>query len=89
MVKSDYINVSAGATFIMSMMLYKDRAYFNVEGQGELLYWFPEILAAPDEKFLGIGTRSNSGDGSCVIYVDDVYILRQSNPAATKLLLLD
>ncbi|NIO20043.1 MAG: hypothetical protein GTN76_04695 [Candidatus Aenigmarchaeota archaeon] len=35
-----------------------------------------ETLSPTDDHFKGIGTRSTNGDGPCVVYFDNVYVLR-------------
>ncbi|MBT8367113.1 MAG: hypothetical protein KJP23_20670 [Deltaproteobacteria bacterium] len=78
-----------GTPFTMSMVLTKDHAEYGVEGQGELEFSFPNILSPTDDFFKGIGTRSISGNGTCTVYFDDVYILRQPPTPAGNLLLLN
>jgi hypothetical protein len=81
----DYI----GFPFTLSMILSKDHADYAVEGQGEIEFYFPSTLSSTDNPFKGIGTQSTSGDGTCTVYVDDVYVLRQPLSPAGNLLLLD
>ena len=78
-----------GVPFIMSMVLSRDHALYGVEGQGEIAFYFPDKLAPTDDFFKGIGTRSNSGIGTCTVYFDDVYVLRQPPASAGNMLLLD
>ncbi|MDB4442792.1 hypothetical protein N9219_05170 [bacterium] len=80
--------VFTGLPFTMSMVLSRDHASYGVEGQGELEFSFPNRLAPTDDFFWGISTRSSSGVGTCTVYVDDVYILRQPLSQAGNLLLL-
>lgn len=81
----DYI----GSSFTLSMILYRDRASYVVEGQGELEFSFPNRLSPTDDFFKAIGTGSSSGVGTCTVYFDDVYILRQPPSPAGSLLLLN
>ena len=37
----------------------------------------------------GIGTRSTNGDGPCVVYFDDVYVLTSGGSPSIPLLLLE
>ena len=78
-----------GLPFTMSMVLHRDHAEYGVEGQGAIELSFPVTLAPTDDHFKGIGTRSNSGVGTCTVYFDDVYIDRQptASPANNLLLL--
>ena len=78
-----------GLPFTMSMVLYRDHAEYEVEGQGAIEFSFPETLMPTDDHFKGIGTRSNSGVGTCTVYFDDVYVSRQpaASPANNLLLL--
>lgn len=78
-----------GVPFTMSMVLSRDQANYEVKGQGELEFSFPNKLSPTDDFFKGIGTRSSSGVGTCTVYFDDVYILRQPLSPAGSLLLLD
>ncbi len=80
----DYI----GMPFTMSMLVYQDHAEYEVEEQGGIEFSFPVSLLPTDNHFKGIGTRSNSGVGTCTVYFDDVYIYRQSASPANNLLLL-
>ena len=54
-----------GTPFAMSMVLSRDHAEYGVEGQGELEFSFPNLLSPTDDFFKGIGTRSESGNGTC------------------------
>ena len=78
-----------GLPFTMSTVLYRDHAEYEVEGQGAIEFSFPETLGPTDDYFKGIGTRSNSGVGTCTVYFDDVYIKRESASPANNLLLLE
>ena len=78
-----------GVPFTMSMVLSRAQANYGVEGQGELEFSFPNRLSPTDDFFKGFGTRSSSGVGTCTVYFDDVYILRQPLSPAGSLLLLD
>ena len=80
--------VFTGAPLTMSMVLSRDQATYEVKGQGELEFSFPNKLSPTDDFFKGIGTRSTSGVGTCKVYFDDVYILRQPRAQAGNLLLL-
>jgi hypothetical protein len=77
-----------GLPFTMSMVLSRDQANYEVEGQGKLEFSFPNKLSPTDDYFKGIGTMSVSGVGTCTAYFDDVYILRQPLSQAGNLLLL-
>ena len=82
-------NVYIGSPFTMSMILSRKQATYGVEGQGELEFAFPNTLSLTDDFFKAIGTRSASGVGTCTVYFDDIYILRQSSAPAGNFLLLD
>lgn len=77
-----------GSPYTLSMILKLDRAVFAVDNQGELEFVFPRKLT-PDDPFKGIGTRSDSGNGTCTVYFDDVYIYSQSVSPAVNILLLE
>ncbi len=73
-----------GVPFTLSTIFSNMNARYLVDGQGELEYTFPSNLDPLDEgqEFCGLGTRSNSGVGECIVYFDDVYILRsQPDPS--------
>jgi hypothetical protein len=83
-------NVYTGSSFTMSMVLSRNQAIYGVEGQGELEFSFPNTLSVTDNFFKGIGTRSPSGVGTCIVYFDDIYILLESRKATPWIpLLLD
>jgi len=66
-----------GHTFTITMTFSRDEFEYKVSGLGEIEYELPENLSpTTDQHFKGIGTRSESGVGSCVVYFDDVYIRR-------------
>lgn len=66
-----------GHTFTISMTFPRDEFTYTVSGLGKLTYEFLEELSpTTDQHFKGIGTRSENGLGSCVVYFDDVYVLR-------------
>jgi hypothetical protein len=75
--------------YTLSMILSSDKAIFAVDGQGETELVFPSKLSPTDELFRAIGTRSNSGTGTCTAYFDDVFVYRQPLSPGTNLLLLD
>jgi len=82
-------NVYIGSPFTMSMILSRNQASYGVEGQGELEFSFPNTLSVTDDFFKGIGTRSVSGVGTCTVYFDNIFILRQPIAPTDNLLLLD
>ncbi|MBW2183281.1 MAG: hypothetical protein JRF49_05370 [Deltaproteobacteria bacterium] len=43
---------------------------------GQVKYEFTEKIDELEEPFRGIGTRTNDDAGTCVVYFDDVYVLR-------------
>ena len=43
---------------------------------GEVTYEFTEEIDELEEPFLGIGTRTTTEDATCVVYFDDVYVLK-------------
>lgn len=54
----------------------------DIEGQSGITFTFHQALSEVtpvEENFTGIGTRSNSGKGTCTVYFDDVYIMRNSS----------
>jgi hypothetical protein len=65
-----------GHTFTITMIFSDEEFTYNVSGLGEIEHELPEDLSPTDIFFKGIGTRSTNGDGPCVVYFDDVYVLR-------------
>jgi hypothetical protein len=74
--------------YTISMVLSLDELKCHVDGLGAIEYSFPDKLTKTDDNFKGIGTRSITGNGTCTVYVDDVYIYRQKVSPANNLLLL-
>jgi hypothetical protein len=70
-----------GDTFTITMTFSHNKVTYEVDDLGEIEYKLPEDfdpLTEGDDVyyFKGIGTRSTNGDGPCVVYFDDVYILK-------------
>ncbi len=68
-----------GHTFTLTIIFSEDKVVFEVDGLGEIEHKLPECLihlSTYDNTFKGIGTISASGQGSCTVYFDDVYVLR-------------
>lgn len=65
-----------GNTFTITMIFSRDEFSYEVSDLGEIEHELPDDLSPTDEHLKGIGTRSTNGDGPCVVYFDDVYILR-------------
>lgn len=68
-----------GNTFDLTMTFSENKVTYEVDDLGEIEHKLPEDLSPltlGDNYFKGIGTRSTNGDGPCVVYFDDVYILR-------------
>ena len=65
-------------TFSITMTFSAQKVTYEVSGLGKIEHELPEDLSPTDDyyNFKGIGTRSTNGDGPCVVYFDDVYILR-------------
>ncbi len=65
-----------GHTFTITMSFSREEVTYKVSGLGEIEHEFPEDLSPTDHYSKGIGTSSANGDGPCVVYFDDVYVLR-------------
>lgn len=55
----------------------KKKVFFGVdnpEDMGYVTYKLIEKIVEIDEPFRGIGTRSSDNYGTCVVYIDDVYV---------------
>jgi hypothetical protein len=65
-----------GHTFTLIMTFSREEVTYKVSGLGEIEHEFPEDLSPTDFHFKGIGTYSPNGNGPCVVYFDDVYVLR-------------
>jgi hypothetical protein len=76
--------------YTLSMIFSLDEMTCGVAGVGAVEYAYPAPLSKTGDNFKGIGTRSNTGSGTCTVYIDDVYIYRQGGGAspATNILLL-
>lgn len=65
-----------GASFDLTMEFASDKITYEVDGLGKIVYKYATSVAAPDDFFRAIGTRSTNGEGPCTVYFDDVYVLR-------------
>ena len=66
-----------GNTFAITMTFSKNKVTYEVDDLGEIEHKLPEDLSPLTYNyFMGIGTRSTNGNGPCVVYFDDVYVLR-------------
>lgn len=64
----------AGKTFTLTITFQPGMIQYAVDNMGKSLYMpFPKLLPA-DLLSKGIGIKSESGEGTAVIYVDDVYV---------------
>ncbi len=56
-----------GVHFTFSTIVSSSNTSYIVDGLGELEYSFPSALGplAEDQSFIGIGTRSSNGTGTC------------------------
>jgi hypothetical protein len=66
-------------TIIMTYDRNKKKLVYEVDGLGKSIFKLPEKLSVPREYFRAIGTRSSNEEGSCVVYFDDVYVLREGD----------
>lgn len=85
-----------GKTFILELKFSPDKVVFKAEevdantmSYGEIIFKHPVTVGPNAEHFKGIGTRSNKGEGPCLVYFDDVYVYRRAPSAAINTLLLD
>jgi len=76
--------------YTLSMIFSLDEMTCDIDGVGAVEYAYPAPLSKTGDNFKAIGTRSNTGSGTCTVYIDDVYIYRQGGGAspATNILLL-
>jgi len=65
-----------GVFFDLTMEFASDKIAYEVDGLGKIVYKYATSMAAADDLFRAIGTRSTNGDGPCTVYFDDVYVLR-------------
>ena len=56
---------------------------------GDIIFEYDAPLSPTADHFRAIGTRSNTGEGPCEIYFDDVYVYRKASLTAPHLLLLE
>jgi len=66
----------AGKVFTVTA-IFSDpkKVNFATGGLGTVTAELPRAMAKSDNHFMGVGTRSSSGDGSGVVYFDNVYVL--------------
>jgi len=67
-----------GKWFVLTMTFKKDSVVYTVNrGFGTASYKVPSSIKTklPIDIFMGIGTRSENGDGPCIAYFDNVYVL--------------
>lgn len=66
-----------GETFRVAISLHSLTEGINyVQGLGQATYDMTLPMTPNDNFFRGIGTRSNSGDGPCTVYFDNVRVFR-------------
>jgi len=63
-----------GRTFTVSKMFYPDKIVDEVDGYGKITHKYETPLTPLADPFMGIGTRSDNGDGPCIAYFDNVYV---------------
>ena len=63
-----------GTAYELTLVFTPNRVIARVAGLGEIVYTSPFALSPPDAAFVGLGTRSSTGEGPCVVYYDDVYV---------------
>lgn len=63
-----------GKTFGLTVTFQPGAILYAVDDVGKSLFMPVPKLLASDRPFKGIGVKSESGDGTCVVYVDDVYV---------------
>jgi len=68
--------VVTGTAFDLTLEFSNDKITYEVDGLGKIAYKHATPIAPATEIFRGIGTRSSNGDGPCIVYFDDVYVLR-------------
>ena len=65
-----------GNTYTLTTVFSRKKVTYKVDGLGITIFKAPGRLSQTDNHFKGIGTLSLNGDGPCVVYFDDVYVLR-------------
>ena len=72
-------NFVAGVPYTIETKWSKKQVYFSVKDPddiGNVKFKFIEKINYIDEPFRAIGTRSSDDDGTCVVYIDDVYVIK-------------
>lgn len=66
-----------GKTFTLSLFFPNNNEIsYEVNDQGKITKKLETVFTPnADFAFLGVGTKSTNGDGPCVAYVDDIYVL--------------
>jgi len=62
--------------FIITMVFSPRKVTYAVNGLGKFTYKIRGKVSQTDDYQKGIGTYSGNGDGPCVVYFDDVYVLK-------------
>ena len=71
--------VIAGTPYEITAKFDVKNAYFEVNDPpdlGKVNFSYVESISKLENPFIAIGTRSATADGTCVVYIDDVYIYR-------------
>ncbi|SHO53799.1 Putative metal-binding motif-containing protein [Desulfopila aestuarii DSM 18488] len=77
------VDEAIGVPFTISTILSGTAFRYSTDNIGELEYMFPAETTinklSKEESWIGIGTQSITGEGECTIFVDEVYVLRDSS----------
>jgi len=71
-----YLGDILGNTYTITMIFSRKVMTYKVAGLGTIIFKLPQKLDPSDLFNRAISTRSNNGEGPCVVYFDDVYILK-------------
>jgi hypothetical protein len=65
-----------GIPCTIDITFFPNKGCYRVEDQGQMCYFTEEEVSKTDNYFRHIGPSIYSGNGSCVVYFDDVWVKR-------------
>lgn len=78
--------------FTVEWWFSPEKTVARTDAFGDIMYEYDVPISTTTDHFRAIGTRSNSGEGPCNFYFDDIYVYRKpsikASQSATQLLLL-
>lgn len=78
-----------GNTYTAGIWFSDQALVYNVEGLGKATRILSQKMTPTSDYFVGVGTRSSTGEGPCTVYIDNVYIYTTKVTPAIQFLLLE